>query len=103
MHASAQRSIAVIVKHEIGVASRTMQPAVDLALILANRGSDCHLCSCLVAVRGIGRELFFFQTLAQFDVGLTDMTLHRMSAASFVTGKIVAIPGAECSVDRRFR
>lgn len=82
--------IAVVIKHEVGMAV-AFEPTGNLCILISNGGPDGGLCARTVVPCGSGRNVAFaVEALAQLSVGASDVFAERVSARRFVLGKIVA-------------
>jgi hypothetical protein len=81
----------------------TMQPVVDPSWVFANGGGDSHLGRCAICIRGVGRNGFVLQSLAQLGVGFAYVALQRVAAASLVALQVVPVAGVKGSVLNRSR
>lgn len=77
--------IATIIEHQVGVASRPAEPALDFrSLFLQNRGHNAFRGLPVGVGRGGGDVGFTVQALSQFSIASAHMTAQCVSPGSFI-------------------
>jgi len=89
IHAAPNRTVAVIVEHQVRMSPRLAEPVLDFALRLRNGRSHSMLRGRAVGVgRRTGNIPFPFQTLAQLLFRLPNMLSQNVSALSLIAAEI---------------
>src|ERR1019366_2187860 len=86
---AANRSLAVVVQHQVGMSTGAAEPALDSVLRFCDRRAHGMLGGRAVGVgRRAGNVGFPFQALAQLLIGLSNMLAQNVPAGGLVLAEV---------------
>src|SRR5208283_2149487 len=86
---AADRHLAIVVQHQVGMSAGTAQPALNAVVRLCNCCTDSTLRDCAIGIGGRTCNIAFpLQALAQFVIALAHMLAQNMSACGLVLAEV---------------